>query len=135
MLRGRITEDEAAEALDRLFDMEFLRRGPDGSVEVREVTFRSDPETDQLAVQHFHRTQVPELIRRLREDDPSERHLSTMTLPLSPDLVPEFKARVDAFVAQMANLADAAPREPGARIYQLSVQLLPLTEPALGDGE
>lgn len=127
-LRPEISVDQADAALQCLFELDFLRHGSDGGVELREVQFRTEPEADQAAIMHFHRTQVPELLRHVRGEHAAEQHLLTGTIHLPPDLVTEVKARLDAFFGQVAVLADAAPDAEGARVYQYSAQLLPLTE-------
>ena len=50
------------------------------------------------------------------------------TLILPPELMAEAKARLTATVQQLAALSDAAGVDGERRIYQLAVQLLPVSE-------
>lgn len=56
-----------------------------------------------------------------------EQHLVAVTFTLEASTVSEVKAKLDAVINQVATLADDAPRSPSDRVYQLAVQLLPVT--------
>lgn len=126
-LRPRISVDQARDALERLFELDFLRRTGDGRVEPQEVRFRTEA-TAQSAIMHFHRDQVPALLRHVRLEDHALQHLVASTIVLPDSMLPEVKARLDTLVEQLATLADAAPRDQGARVFQLAVQLLAISE-------
>ena len=128
VLRPRITVDQARDGLDRLFELDLLRHGPDGSVERREIQFRTDVAAHQVAIQHLYRETLPQLLRRVDRADGEEQHVMAATLILPPELMAEAKARLTATVQQLAALSDAAGVDGERRIYQLAGQLLPVSE-------
>lgn len=129
VLRPPISLAQAQDALDRLFELDFLDRLPDGTVEPGDVQFRTEPENAQAATLRFHREVIPGLLTHLQGGDASkQQHVMAATISLPPDLVPEAKARVSALVLQLAAMADAAGVEGEQRVYQVAVQLLPLSE-------
>ena len=128
MLQPPISEDQAAEALDTLFELDFLRWKDDGGVEPRDVRFGTEPETNHAAVMRFYQQEIPELLRKLRGDVPDEQHLGTLTVCLDPELMPELKARLTNLVQQIAAMGDTPGTDGPRRVYQLTVQLQPLSQ-------
>ncbi|MEZ4322846.1 MAG: TIGR02147 family protein [Myxococcota bacterium] len=128
VLQPRIRVEEAAHALETLLELGYLCREDDGRVTQREIRFRTAAETQQVAAAHFHREALPNLMRGLDTEQASEQHLVAMTLTLHPSMLPEVKARLNALVEQLATQADDPLPEAGRRVYQLAVQLLPLSD-------
>jgi len=126
-LQPRITVDEARDALDRLFELDLLRHGPDGRVERQEIQFRTEPEASQEALMHFYRQALPELLTHLERRPSSEQHLTAATVTLAPELVEEAKARLNAVMSQLAALADASSDQGEQQVYQVAVQLVPVS--------
>lgn len=58
----------------------------------------------------------------------AEQHLIGGTVALHPDMVPECKERLNALLEQLASLADSSPTERGRRVYQVGMQLIPVSE-------
>lgn len=127
-LRPSISVDEARDALDRLFELKLLRYGPNGTVERGEIQFRTEPEVRERAILHLYREAIPELLRRFESTEDYPSHVMAATIILPPDLMAEAKARLSATVNQLAALGDAAGVDGERRIYQLAVQLVPISE-------
>ncbi len=128
-LRPAIRPEEAQQALDTLFDLGFLRRDAEGAIEVREVRFRTEPETFQKAAYHVHHDVIPRLLGALDTDQAQRQHLLTATLSLSEDQIAEVKARLNAVLDQLTTQADSGSGTGPRAVYQLAIQLLPLSEP------
>lgn len=128
VLRPQISAEQAALAVRTLLDLGLVRRGGGGRLAPSELRFRTSPETWQAAAAHVHRVVVPELLGQIDPKRGPEQHLLAVTLAFSPDLLPEVKARLNALIEQVATMADA-DRSSDRRVYQLALQLLPLTGP------
>jgi uncharacterized protein (TIGR02147 family) len=128
MLRPRITDAQAAAALATLLELGFVRRTESGGLVRAEIRFRTAPETLAAAAEHFHREAVTALLRAIDASNGSEQHLLAATVTLSPALVPEAKARLNAVIEQLATLGDGDAAPAARRVYQIAVQLLPVTE-------
>lgn len=129
-----IAPELAAQALDTLLGLGFLQRTDDGALTQRELRFATEPDTTQRAVARFHREQVPAMVAALDPDRGRQQHLLTATLALDAGLLEEAKTRLNAVLGQLATLADEGSTEGPRRVYQLSVQLLPLSEPLGSEG-
>lgn len=122
-LRPTITEAQAAEALRTLLELDLLERRPDGRVVQRPIQFHAGRISEQDALAHYHTHVIPRLLRQV---DPRRRghHLLAATVTLDEALVPEVRARLNAMLEQLAAMGDA---EGHGRIYQIGVQMIPLT--------
>ena len=128
-LRPKITVEQARDALDRLFELDLLRYGPDGTVERCEIQFRTETLARQAALLHLYRKAIPELLQRVNHVAESEHHVMAATVILPPDLMDEARGRLTATVNQIAALGDAAGVDGERRIYQLAVQLVAISDP------
>jgi uncharacterized protein (TIGR02147 family) len=126
-LRPTIQTHEASQALQTLLDLGFLCRDPEGRLQAREIRFRTQPEAVQRAATHYHRSVVPELLRSLDVAHSEYQHVVAATVTLAPEQLAEAKARIQVVVEQLATIADDRGARGEARVYQFSVQLLPVT--------
>lgn len=122
-----ITPTQAEEALTALFELDFLGRNKTGDVEVQQIRFATAERATGDAVARFHREEIPTLLAGLDVSHHAEQHVMTATITLDPAMVPEAKARLHAAVEQLATMGDARePQSPG-RVFQVAIQLLPVT--------
>jgi len=126
-LHPPIEVEEAARALQTLFELGFLSRDAEGRVVKEAVRLSSDPETNDVAVARFHREQIPALMANIDTGNAIEQHLLTATLVIRSSQMPEIKSRLNALIAQLANIADDPSSQGPARVVQLGVQLLPVS--------
>ncbi|MBX2797991.1 MAG: TIGR02147 family protein [Myxococcales bacterium] len=123
-----IQVDEAARALQVLFELDLLQERPDGTVTVTETTVVTEPEIVGVAVHNYHYGMLKlatEAIRRFHSD---ERQFSASTLLVPDHVLPELKKEALRFHERVLNLCDSDPG-PHSRVHQLSVCLFPLSEP------
>lgn len=123
-----IRPEQASAALETLFELGFLARGEDGRVRQREIRFRTEPETVQGAAAHFHRVVIPTLLGTVDATRGNTQHLLAATVALDPSMLPEAKARLNAALEHLVTMADAAVEPDGRRVYQVAIQLLPVTD-------
>lgn len=128
-LRPAITPEQAAAAVDELRALDLVVDRDDGTLEALQLRFRTEPEAHQDPVGHYHRDVVPTLLAQLDTSNAQEQHLVGVTLALPMELLPEAKARVNRLVDQLAGLADAPDASATRRVFQVCVQVLPVTAP------
>lgn len=126
-LYPEVLPEQVADALRTLFELDMLVELPDGRVSTREVRFRTEPAAFQAAALRFYREQLPPLMAALDADRGREQHVLTTTLRIERALLPEIKARLDAVMTEIADMGDAAGVHGTGEVYQMTVQLLPLT--------
>jgi uncharacterized protein (TIGR02147 family) len=123
----RITTAEAKSALKLLFELGLLVRGEDGRVVRGEPSLTTGHEVHSIAVVNYHRQMLEraagaiELVRR------EQRDISALTVCISASTVAELKERIHRFRDELLERCDTDPK-PGA-VYQVNIQLFPLTQP------
>ncbi|MEO0603059.1 MAG: DUF4423 domain-containing protein, partial [Myxococcota bacterium] len=123
-----ITAEQAQEALDTLFELDYVRRRDDGSLEVSAIQWRTNSDATTPGVSHFHQVVIPELLSELDPAENGEQQVMAATLTVAPSQLGEFKERIYKLTMQLATMADdRVPGEPH-RVYQFAVQLMPVTK-------
>lgn len=128
-LRPRITAAQARAALDLLLSLGLLERRDDGGVRVTTTSVATPHEVAALAAYEYHRGMLARAAEALATAAPSERHYCGVTVAVPSSLVPVLKRELDLFQERLLDLCDSAegPRE---RVFQLNLQLLPLSREA-----
>ncbi|MCB9674833.1 MAG: TIGR02147 family protein [Alphaproteobacteria bacterium] len=119
---------QAAQAIDTLLSLGFVERNDQGQLVQSEIRFGTDAETQQAAVTRFYRERIPELLRGLDSARARTQHVMGATISLDRGSVPEAKARLHEMVNQLATVADSRPREAEARVFQVLVMMVPVSE-------
>ncbi len=132
-LTPSITEQQAEQSLDLLFEMGLLVRGDDGKIARGEPSLTTGHEVGSLAIKNYHRQMLERASASIEAFDSEVRDISALTVCIDAEMVDEFKERIHAFRETLLHLADETD-DPEA-IYQLNVQLFPLTTPPHGDDE
>lgn len=123
-----ITVQQAGDALDTLVELDFLRLEEEGPARVPDLRFGSATTTQRGAIGRFHRDQVSEMLCNLDANDHPIQQLSTATLTLDAESFRTLQLQLHAVVSKAAHLADAREPDASSRVYQLAVQLLPISE-------
>lgn len=124
-LRPSITESQAAQALDVLLHLQLLERNEAGRLQqaTRAVTTGEQP--SGLYLRNYHAEMMHSAIRSLQDIPASERHVTALTLSVSPETLDVVRRRILAFRQELIALCDADPKP--AQVVQLNLQLFPLT--------
>jgi uncharacterized protein (TIGR02147 family) len=128
VVRPRITEAQAQEALDTLIALRMLDVHKDGSVTVSDATLATPHEVIGTAVHNYHHGMLERSSDAITAFRPFERHLGAVTVAVPVDRVPELKAAVTAFQERFLDLCDGMA-DHADRVYQMNVQLFPLSDP------
>lgn len=125
-----ISEHEARQALDTLFELGLLVRDAEGRVSRGDPSLTTGHGVKALAVGNYHRQMLQQAMRAITEVPAAWRDISALTVCIDDALIDEIKRRIHAFREELLNLSDtrSAPRH----VYQLNVQFFPLSNPALG---
>lgn len=135
--RPPLVEAEAAEAVATLVDEKLLAVS-NGTLRPTTVTIRSDPEVADAASLQYHRemTQLSlktlEALRAEPELRKQTRFLG-LTLSVSDARVQDLIQELHRIQDNLLLLADS-PGDPPTEVYQVSLQLFPLTRKTQGDG-
>jgi uncharacterized protein (TIGR02147 family) len=130
-LRPRIKPAEARRALALLTELGLLERDASGRLVRGEPSLTTGHEVRSLAIGNFHRQMMQRAAESIETVDRAERDLSALTVCVAAERVPELKARIQAFREALLDLCDrdTAPEV----VYQLNIQLFPLTSASPGE--
>lgn len=123
-----IRPEDAAHSLTLLQDLELLVRDEAGALSHHDPTLTTGHEVRSLAIANYHRQMLQRAGESIELVDRELRDISALTMVISAETVGEMKARIHAFRERMLDLS-LRDENPQA-VYQLCVQLFPLTRPA-----
>ncbi len=127
-LRPRISRREATRALQTLFTLGLLARDDDGRVAHAEATVVTPHEFRSLAAYSYHHGMLERAREAIEEVAAEERQFGGLTVAIGAHLVPRLKDEITRFYERILNLCDEDPG-PADRVYQVNLQLFPLSEP------
>lgn len=127
-LQPNIEPEQAAQALEILFELELVVRAEGGQLRRGDPSLSTGHEVRSLAVASYHRQMLERAGDSIELIDRRWRDLAAMTVCISPDTAAEIKQRIHEFREVILELCDrdAAPRI----VYQFNSQLFPLSQHA-----
>lgn len=125
-----ITELEAKLAIDRLLRLEIIDRDENGKLYRTATHLSTSTDIASAGIRHFQKQILEKSIESLERDDVSERDITSITIAINEDRIPEAKKEIMRFRKRMAEfLADGEK----TRVYNLGVHLIPLSKSTNGD--
>lgn len=118
-----ITASEARKAVDLLLKLGLLARKEDGSFRQTNAAISADGAVASLARRAFMETMLEHAKRALHEIDKQERHISSMTIGISPAGYDVLVAEIQAFKDRVK--AIVSREEDSSRVYHLNLGLFP----------
>jgi uncharacterized protein (TIGR02147 family) len=119
-----ITVTEAKLAVDRLLDLEFLQIAEDGTLTKTFGTHTTSDKHLTTPALRRHQRQVLEKAIHSLENDPIEtRGMSSMTMAIDPELLPEAKRRIEEFTQELCAFLESGRRK---QVYELGIAIYPI---------
>ncbi|MFZ5479531.1 MAG: TIGR02147 family protein [Myxococcota bacterium] len=130
-LRPRVTPSQARKALELLLSLGLLRRTDDGQLVAAEASVATPHEVGGLASLNYHRGMSERAREAVAEVPADQRHYCAVTVSIPATLVPRLKRELDALQERLLDLCDGheGPRD---HVYQVNLQLFPLSAPTTG---
>jgi uncharacterized protein (TIGR02147 family) len=125
-LRPRNTPTAVRRALEKLLETGLVERDEQGRLRSVDRTISTGPQVRSLAVRNYHREMLALASRSLDEVPVADRDLTALTVAVGRAEFEEIRRRVERFRSEILELADG-PVAEDAEVYQLAVQLFPLT--------
>ncbi len=132
-LRPRITTAQAAQALQDLELLGLLIRGPDAKLIQAHRTVITDNEVSSTAVARYHKEMIHLAAESIDEVPRMQREISAACVPVSKATAGKIKTMIQEFRRQI--LAVANEDQGGEMIYQINMQLFPLSDWSGNNGE
>jgi uncharacterized protein (TIGR02147 family) len=121
-----ISVREAKGAVHLLERLNFIRKDAKGVYELTDAVITTGREWKSIAVREFQRQTIDLARESLERHAKDIRDISTVTVAVAAADLPEIKERISEFRNAILSLAAENPA-PDC-VYQLNVQLVPLTE-------
>jgi len=118
-----IGADEANQALLRMVRMGIIETHPHFRQIGSPVEVVS--ETPSSAIRKYHKQSLNMAIEKVDLVPVHLRQLQSLSIPVNPRNLPAYRKLIDDFLAQASELAES---QAGSEIYQLNVQLFPVTQ-------
>ncbi|HXP90910.1 MAG TPA: TIGR02147 family protein [Fibrobacteria bacterium] len=127
LLRPRQTARRVREAARTLERLGLVQRNPDGIWQVRDAFLKDGSPAQAPMVRHFHRQSLLLSLEAIESIPKELRDLSSLTVSIPPEGYPRIVEMVKDFRTRV--LATVAAMDKPDRVYQLSLQLVPLALP------
>lgn len=125
-LRPRITEAQAAQALDVLQGLGMLVQDDDGHWIQADGAVVTPREVAGLAVHNYHQGMLDLAARAIVDFKARERHYMAVTVCIPDQHLAALKAELNAMTERLLELCDGAPGAP-QRVYQVHLHTFPLS--------
>lgn len=131
MLRPRQSARRAREAVLLLERVGLAFRDEDGIWQVRDAFLRDGSPAQAPMVRHFHRQSLLLSLEAIESIPKELRDLSSLTVSIPPEGYPRIVEMIREFRSRV--LAAVSGMDAPDRVYQLSLQLVPLGLPPSGE--
>lgn len=125
-LRKKVSLKQIETALLGLLALGLIKEDKDKGYVQTGGALSSPDEVRHTAVHQYHKTMLNLASQSLSEDELSSREFNGVTLPISRDKLPALKEKIRKFRKEINELASNL--ENPDEVYQLNIQLFPLTE-------
>ncbi len=125
-----ITEIEAKMAIDRLLRLEILDRDENGKLFRTATHLSTSTDIASAGIRHFQKQILEKSIVSLENDDLLERDITSITIAINEDRIPEAKKEIMRFRKKMAEFLAEGEK---TRVYNLGVHLIPLSKSTNGE--
>ncbi len=124
-----LSTTEVRGAWERLVRLGLIKKTKRGWVAVDKVTTTHD--VPSSAIRKFHEQAILRSVEKLRDVPTELRDITSITVSTDPELLAEAKAEIKKFRRKLALLLERGKK---TEVYQLNIQLVPLTKKEIRDG-
>lgn len=121
-----ISKDQAEKALKLLLKLNLIKK-EDSRLERTDPIIATAPEVKSLAVVNYHQSMMTLAAQSLSSVPGEERDITSATVGLRQEDLPRIKKKIEEFRKSLLAEAEAGSQKPD-RIYQLNIQLFPVTQ-------
>lgn len=125
-LGGKVTVAQVKETLENLLNLKMIEVDSIKGLKQSSGAVTVADDTKSMAVFEYHSSMLKLAADALRKNTNSEREMNGATISIPKEKLPELKEKIRAFRKEINQLASSY--ENPDEVYQLNVQLFPLTE-------
>lgn len=125
-----ISELEAKMAVERLLRLGILDRDEEGKLFRTSTHLSTSTDIASAGIRHFQKQILEKSIESLEKDPLLERDITSITVAINEERIPEAKKEIMKFRKRMAEFLGEGEK---TRVYNLGVHLIPLSKSTKGD--
>jgi uncharacterized protein (TIGR02147 family) len=130
LLTPSITATEARDSIKLLLRLKMVKKDSDGIYRPTDAFVTSGEKWTSVAIRDFQKESIMLSAQALERYSKEERDISTVTITLHEDELAEVRDRIRQLRQSILAIDnDTVPN----RVYQLNIQLFPVTQPIRGD--
>ena len=129
-LKNKVTRKEVREAINTLFNLDFIERDPGtGKLRSKEAVLNYKESGAAFAVRNLHEQFLERALQSVREDSVKERNVTSSTLAIPQNKYPEVAEKIKNFINELSAELHADGAQNGTdSVVQLNTQLFFLTK-------
>lgn len=127
LIHPEISVGEIKEGIKLLQKVGLIKKNDNGYYEATDSFVSGGGDWKMIAVRQFQRQAMELSIRSLEQDEPEVRDISSLTLSIPIDALPYIKESLAEYRRKI--LSQVADMENPEVVYQLNLQLIPLSKP------
>jgi uncharacterized protein (TIGR02147 family) len=120
-----IRPKQAVKALELLVELGLLQRDASGRLARGDASVTTGHEVRSLAIRNYHRQMLERAAESMTLVESDRRDISALTVCIAADTIAELKSRIHEFREILLDRCDRD--EDATNVYQLNIQLFPLT--------
>ena len=124
--RFKLTAREVAQAIRTMLDLKLLLRNEKGQLEICEGRVTTGDDVADEGIKRYHEQMIDNAKDALRSVDVSAREFTASSLAIRTSNLPKAKELIREFRKNFARLME---EDSGDAVYQIQIQLFPLTKP------
>ncbi|MBF0432765.1 MAG: TIGR02147 family protein [Fibrobacteria bacterium] len=126
MLNPPITMRQAKKAVKLLEDLDLISKDDNGDYQVKDLNLTTGHKMYSIAIREYQKKMIKLAEESLDRFQKGERKISTLTMNISSQVLPEINEITDQYRQSLKKIANSYPKADG--VYQLIIQLFPLTQ-------
>lgn len=125
-LRIKVSKPEIKRAIKDLLSLGMLKESTTGKIDYHKGSMRTSTDVASEALRQFHESMISLAEKSIREIKIEERDITGCTFSISKSDLPQIKKEIANFRMRIMNQFEKLGN--GDEVYQLNVQLFPLTK-------
>ncbi|ERP30680.1 TIGR02147 family protein [Chitinivibrio alkaliphilus] len=121
-----ITTEEAQESVTLLEELSLIQKDPSGEYVLTETLISTGSAWKSMTIRNFQRQTLDLAKQSLERQEKECRDISTVSITVAEEELPFIKERIAEFRTLMLNITQETQNHN--RVYQLNIQLFPLSE-------
>ncbi len=125
MIKPQILPSEAKAAVKLLLKLKLLKKMEDGTYSQKDSVLVADQSVISLALQTYTISMIDHSKKALKEISSSERHISGLTMGISPETYSLLTSEIEAFRDRIKVIVNREKKS--SVVYQMNLALFPLS--------